>query len=118
MLSSNNKQVGTKVTHTDSSNTSFGQPKITEVYTRVFYNSKYSGTKNYGLLRENKVIGNTHSKQRTNKATSMTIKTRPTKGNLYNNATLTGKVGIANQSGHCSPVKQQVEVSAISPATE
>ena len=106
--------MGTKVNHTDSSNTSLGQPKIPEVYTRVFYNSKYSGTKNYDLLRQNKVIGNTHSKQMTNKATGMTIKTRPTTGNLYNNATSTGKVGNANQSGHCSPVRQ-VEVSAISP---
>ena len=106
--------MGTKVTHTDSSNTSFGQSKIREVYTRVFYNSKYSGTKNHDLLRENKVIGNTHSKQRTNKATGMTIKTRPTMRNLYSNATSTGKVGNANQSSHCSPVRQ-VEVSAISP---
>ena len=62
----------------------------------------------------NKVIGNTHSKQRTNKATGMTIKTRPTTGNLYSNLTFNGKVGIANQLDHCSPV-QQVEVSEISP---
>ena len=106
--------MGTKVTHTDSSNTTLGQSKITKVYTRVFYNSKFSGTKKYDLLQENKVIGNTHSKHKTNKATGRTIKTRPTTGHLYSNSTFNGKVGIANQLDHCSPV-DQVEVSVISP---
>ena len=101
--------------HTDSSNTSFGQAKIREMYTRVFYNSKYSATKNHHLLREHRVIANTHTKQRTNKATGMPIKTRPTTTNRDINATVTGKVGDTNQSGQCNPVRQ-VEVSVTPPS--
>ena len=99
---------------TDSSNTGSGQTKIQEVYTRVFYNSKYSGTRNYFLAREHKVIARNHSKQSTSEATGMTVKTRPTSKNHGSDATMNCKVGDTIQSDQSNPVKQ-AEVSTASP---